>query len=167
MTIVGRVPADLPSPAGEHLVSVVIPTYRPEPQLRSLLAEIAPLTESTVSPAGSPFRVAEVLLVHDCGPGDPAGLLREMERAYPFVRVVWLSRNYGQHAATLAGMSSSGGDWIVTLDEDGQHDPSYVGAMLDVALDEQASVVYAKPVNPGPHGGFRDTSSRARISDVC
>ena len=29
MTIVGRVPADLPSPAGEHLVSVVIPTYRP------------------------------------------------------------------------------------------------------------------------------------------
>ena len=67
--------------------------------------------------------------------------------------MVWLSRNYGQHAATLAGMSSSGGDWIVTLDEDGQHDPSYVGAMLDVALAEQASVVYARPVNPAPHGG--------------
>ena len=161
MTIVGRVPVDLPSPAGEHLVSVVIPSYRPEPQLRSLLAEIAPLTEPTVSPAGSPFRVAEVLLVHDCGPGDPGSMLREMEQAHPFVRVVWLSRNYGQHAATLAGMSSSGGDWIVTLDEDGQHDPSYFGAMLDVALDEQASVVYARPVNPGPHGGFRDTSSRA------
>ena len=59
--------------------------------------------------------------------------------------MIWLSRNYGQHAATLAGMSSSGGDWIVTLDEDGQHDPSYIGAMLDVALDEQA-----RSSTPGP-----------------
>ena len=100
-------------------------------------------------------------MVNDCGPDDSARVMREMEQQHHFARAIWLSRNFGQHAATLAGMSSSGGDWIVTLDEDGQHDPSYVGAMLDVALDEQASVVYARPVNPGPHGGFRDTSSRA------
>ena len=44
-------------------------------------------------------------------------------------------------------MASSGGDWIVTMDEDGQHDPAYIGEMLDVALGEQASVVYATPTN--------------------
>ena len=87
--------------------------------------------------------------------------MRELEQEYPFVRSVWLSRNFGQHAATLAGMASSGGDWIVTLDEDGQHDPSYIGAMLDVALDEQASVVYARPVNPAPHGGAAQRRPRA------
>ncbi len=46
-----------------------------------------------------------------------------------FVRPVWLSRNYGQHPATLAGMASSSGDWIVTLDEDGQHDPADIGLL--------------------------------------
>ena len=83
-----------------------------------------------------------MLLVHDCGPDDSARVMRELA-PHPFVRPVWLSRNFGQHAATLAGMASSGGDWIVTMDEDGQHDPAYIGAMLDVALAEQASVVYA------------------------
>ncbi len=160
MTIVGRVPAESASPAGEHLVSVVIPIYQAEHQLPSVIADLVPLTEHVATPGGVPFRVAEVLLVHDCGPDDSARVLREMQAAYPFVRAIWLSRNFGQHAATLAGMSSSGGDWIVTIDEDGQHDPAYIGAMLDVALTEQASVIYAKPTNPPPHGSVRNAASR-------
>jgi glycosyltransferase involved in cell wall biosynthesis len=159
VTIVGRVSAE-GSPAGEHLVSVVIPIYQAEQQLPSVVADLVPLTGHVVSPDGVPFRVAEVLLVHDCGPDDSARVLREMEAQYSFVRTVWLSRNFGQHAATLAGMSSSGGDWIVTMDEDGQHDPAYIGAMLDVALAEQASVVYASPTNPAPHGRLRNAASK-------
>lgn len=139
---------------------MVIPVYQPGSRLPALLDEVLPLTGHVTTPAGVPFRVAEVLLVDDCGPGDSAAVLRELERTHPFVRVVWLSRNFGQHAATLAGMSSSGGDWVVTLDEDGQHDPGYVGAMLDVALAEQASVVYARPTNAAPHGGLRNATSR-------
>ena len=61
-------------------------------------------------------------------------VIRDLARHHPFVRPVWLARNFGQHAATLAGMSSTSADWIVTMDEDGQHDPSAIGAMLDVAL---------------------------------
>ena len=57
-------------------------------------------------------------------------------------------------------MSSTGGDWIVTMDEDGQHDPAYIGAMLDVALTEQASVVYAGPPTPRPHGVLRNAASQ-------
>ena len=160
MTIVGRVPADPASPAGEHLVSVVIPIYQAERQLPSVIAELVPLTAHVVSPDGVPFRVAEVLLVHDDGPDDSARVLREMAAEHSFVRTIWLSRNFGQHAATLAGMSSSGGDWVVTIDEDGQHDPAYIGSMLDVALAEQASVVYAKPTNTAPHSGLRNVASR-------
>jgi glycosyltransferase involved in cell wall biosynthesis len=71
-----------------------------------------------------------------------------------------LSRNFGQHAATLAGMASSGGDWIVTIDEDGQHNPRYMGDLLDVAMREHATLVYAEPLNPPPHGVMRNTASR-------
>jgi glycosyltransferase involved in cell wall biosynthesis len=158
-TIVGRVPADPASPAGEHLVSVVIPIYQAEHQLPSVVADLLPLTEHVTTPGGVPFRVTEVLLVHDCGPDDSASVMRRLASEHSVVRPIWLSRNFGQHAATLAGMSSSGGDWIVTMDEDGQHDPSYVGAMLDVALEEQVSVVYARPTNEAPHGGWRNATS--------
>jgi glycosyltransferase involved in cell wall biosynthesis len=99
-------------------------------------------------------------MVHDCGPDDSARVMRELEARHPVARSIWLSRNFGQHAATLAGMASAGGDWIVTLDEDGQHDPAYIGAMLDVALAEQVSVVYARPTNSAPHGAARNVASR-------
>ncbi|MDQ6688704.1 MAG: glycosyltransferase, partial [Actinomycetota bacterium] len=49
---------------------------------------------------------------------------------------------------------------IVTMDEDGQHDPAYIGAMLDAALSDQATVVYASPTNVAPHGFLRNTASR-------
>ena len=76
------------------------------------------------------------------------------------MRPVWLSRNFGQHAATLAGIAASGGEWVVTMDEDGQHDPEAIGALLDTAMDEQADVVYARPTNEPPHGALRNVASR-------
>jgi undecaprenyl-phosphate 4-deoxy-4-formamido-L-arabinose transferase len=57
-------------------------------------------------------------------------------------------------------MSSSGGDWVVTMDEDGQHDPSHIAAMLDCAMREQCAVVYARPTNSPPHGVVRNVTSK-------
>jgi undecaprenyl-phosphate 4-deoxy-4-formamido-L-arabinose transferase len=76
------------------------------------------------------------------------------------VKPVWLSRNYGQHAATLAGMASATGDWVVTLDEDGQQDPADIGSMLDHAVANSLQIVYAQPINPPPHGWPRNALSR-------
>jgi polyisoprenyl-phosphate glycosyltransferase len=143
-----------------HEVSVVVPVYRGERTLPALCAEIAPLTQEFTTRGGHRARVGEVLLVHDNGPDDSAGTIRRLAGDHDFVRAVWLSRNYGQHAATLAGMSSSGGDWVVTLDEDGQHDPAYIGDLLDAAMRDRASVVYAAPENEPPHGFVRNLASR-------
>jgi glycosyltransferase involved in cell wall biosynthesis len=154
VTIVG------PVSDGEHLVSVVIPVFQGERHLPGVLADLTPYTTSQTTPGGAPFRIAEVLMVNDCGPDDSARVMRELEGQHPVARSIWLSRNYGQHAATLAGMASAGGDWIVTLDEDGQHDPAYIGAMLDAALTARASVVYASPTNAAPHSAVRNVTSR-------
>jgi glycosyltransferase involved in cell wall biosynthesis len=143
-----------------HSVSVVIPVYRGEETLPSLVAEILKLTSEQTSAGGATFRVSEVLLVYDNGPDRSDEVIRSLVQQHDVVRPVWLSRNFGQHAATLAGMASSGGDWIVTLDEDGQHDPAYLAPMLDTALQERAPVVYAEPTNPPPHGFLRNTASR-------
>jgi len=125
-----------------------------------VLEDLARYTSPMTTPGGATFHVAEVLMVNDCGPDDSARVMRELEAEHPFARSIWLSRNFGQHAATLAGMASAGGDWIVTLDEDGQHDPAFIAGMLDVALAEQASVVYARPTNTPPHSALRNLTSR-------
>ncbi len=143
-----------------HRISIVVPVYQGERTLRALIDEILPLTTRTYSPSGRPLVVEEVLLVFDHGPDGSADVIRELVRDHSFVRGVWLSRNFGQHPATLAGMASSGGEWIVTMDEDGQHDPADIGGLLDTALDRQSSVVYAKPTNAAPHGMWRNAASR-------
>jgi polyisoprenyl-phosphate glycosyltransferase len=146
--------------APEHVISIVVPVYQGERHLPALLAEIEKYTCRTRTPGGRWFRVGEVVLVHDCGPDDSARVIRDLARTYPFVRAIWLSRNFGQHAATLAGMACSSGEWIATLDEDGQHDPAYLGVLLDQAVSRRAGLVYASPTNPPPHSAFRNLASR-------
>lgn len=139
---------------------MVIPVYQGERTLARVLAELEVWTHPFSTPDGHRAVVSEVVLVYDCGPDASDRVIREAAETYDWVRPIWLSRNFGQHAATLAGMSSSGGDWVATLDEDGQHDPADLGNMLDRAMAERADVVYARPLNQAPHGFLRNTASR-------
>ena len=149
-----------PASATVLRVSVVIPVYRGAKTLPVVCEELAALSTAQASPAGQHFVVDEVLLVHDCGPDRSDLCIESLVETYPFIRPVWLTRNYGQHAATLAGMASATGDWVVTIDEDGQQDPADIGRMLDTALEDKLQLVYAKPLNPPPHGWLRNTFSR-------
>lgn len=144
----------------QHYVSIVIPVYQGERSIRTLVEEIALLFQPAKTPSGREMLVAEVLLVHDCGPDRSDVVISQLAEAYPQVKPVWLTRNFGQHAATLAGMSSATGEWIITMDEDGQHDPGDIGVLLDQAVDQDLQVVYAQPMNKPPHGLFRNFSSR-------
>lgn len=143
-----------------HRMSVVVPVYQGERTLAAVLDEIEPLTHGFVTPDGYRAVVHEVVLAFDHGPDRSANVIRQLAAERAYVKPVWLSRNYGQHAATLAGIASSGGDWVVTLDEDGQHDPAAMGSLLDTAMREQADVVYANPTNKPPHGYLRNLTSR-------
>jgi len=150
-------------------VSLVIPVYRGAKTLPTLIEEVEKFTNEQVSLNGNRFVICEVLLVHDCGPDRSDRVIEELVARYPFVRAVWLSRNYGQHAATLAGMASATGDWVATIDEDGQQNPGDIGGMLDTALSQSLQLVYAQPGNRPPHGWLRNTlswSAKAFISKL-
>lgn len=147
-----------------HRISLVIPVYRGESTLPTLIEEIRPLTLGQLTPSGIGYVVCEVILVHDCGPDRSDLILEMLEAKYTFIRPVWLSRNYGQHAATMAGMASATGSWVVTIDEDGQQNPSDIGRMLDSAISCSLQLVYAQPMNPPPHGWLRNTLSRTAKS---
>lgn len=146
--------------AYEHRVSIVVPVYQGERTLRELFAEIVPLTRRFNTPDGHSARVIEVVIAYDNGPDRSDVVIRQLAEEHEFVKAVWLSRNFGQHAATLAGIASSGGDWVVTLDEDGQHDPAEIPRLLDTAMRERATLVYGTGINSAPHGTIRNVASR-------
>ena len=143
-----------------HTISIVIPVYGGEHTLAGVIEEILPMTTLSVTPDGHQFVVNEIVLAYDNGRDNSPAVIRELVEQNAVVRAVWLSRNFGQHAATLAGMASTGGEWIVTLDEDGQHNPADIALLLDTAMREQAPLVYAKPTNKPSHGLLRNTASR-------
>lgn len=92
-------------------ISVVVPVYRSEGTLEALCKRIS----DAVAPLDPHF---EILLVEDCG-GD--GSWAEIERLSaqdPHLKGFQLSRNFGQHAATLCGITHSKGRWVATLDDD-------------------------------------------------
>jgi undecaprenyl-phosphate 4-deoxy-4-formamido-L-arabinose transferase len=70
-----------------------------------------------------------------------------------------LHRNYGQHNATLAGIRLARHDVVVTLDDDLQHPPEEVGALIEPLREESVDLVYGVPTSE-ELGVFRSAASR-------
>ena len=142
-------------------VSVVIPVYRGAETLESVVGDLDALRREWERDPAAIASLAEVVLVHDCGGDESPEVIRRLAERHDWVVPVWLSRNYGQHAATLAGMSSTRGDWIVTMDEDGQHRPADVPRLLATAARERAALVYGRAPGGAPHARWRNATSGA------
>jgi undecaprenyl-phosphate 4-deoxy-4-formamido-L-arabinose transferase len=142
-----------------HSLSIIVPVYQGERALEALVSEVEPLTREQTTAAGHLFQVQEMILVYDGALDRSDEVMRALEARFGFVKLAWLSRNFGQHAATIAGMASTSSEWVVTLDEDGQHNPTDVATLLDVGLESNAQLVYARPTNEAPHGFLRNLFS--------
>ncbi|WPP01170.1 undecaprenyl-phosphate 4-deoxy-4-formamido-L-arabinose transferase [Pseudomonas sp. HR96] len=105
-------------------VSVVIPVYNEEQSLPELLRR----TEAACAQLTTPY---EILLVDD-GSRDASADMLEAAAARPGspVVAVILNRNYGQHAAIMAGFEQSTGDLVITLDADLQNPPEEIPRLV-------------------------------------
>lgn len=118
-------------------ISVVIPVYGGG-QTISLLVERLGKTLPQV--AGS----YEVLLVNDGSPDESWNVIEGLVNRYPWARGINLMRNYGQHNATLCGLRAARYEITVTMDQDLQHPPEEIPALLS-KLNEGFDVVYGAP----------------------
>ena len=140
------------------IISVVVPVYSGADHLVALSQALA-VERDRWDTEGAPFALGEVIFVDDASIDSSSDVLQELDQRYAWVRVVTLARNFGQHPATIAGILHTSGDWIVTLDEDLQHDPAEIETLLEIAADTSADIVYARPQG-SVHGGYRDVASR-------
>lgn len=146
-------------------LAVVIPVYRGEHSIRAVVEEVLESAD-TLESVG--MRLDEVVLVHDGAVDNSADVLLSLADESSVIRPVWLSRNFGQHPATLAGISSTTADWIVTMDEDGLHDPASICDLIDEACHSGADLVYGMPDAAVHHPRWRNVMSAAakRIGSV-
>jgi glycosyltransferase involved in cell wall biosynthesis len=150
----------------EVYLSTVTPVYRGAPFLRDLVRELD-AARASFEKQGLPLRLVEAIFVDDGSTDDSFAVLTGLQAEYPWVRVIQLSRNFGQHPATVAGILHSCGDWVATLDEDLQHPPQYLLALLGEAVTHGRDVVYASP-KAGPHASpFRNLTSRLYKSAIA
>ena len=132
-------------------LSVVIPVYRSAAILPELLRRLEPVL-AAVAPR------FEILLVDDASPDESWSTIEKLAAQHRAVRGLSLGRNYGQHAAVLAGVLEARGDVVVTLDDDLQHPPEEIPKLL-AKLAEGFDVVYDAP-REEQHGFLRDVASR-------
>ncbi len=105
-------------------LTIVIPVYNEEANIDPLLEQVARTLLKLPSPA-------EVLIVDD-GSGDTTvPRLIQAKEKYPWLKVIELRRNFGQHAATYAGFDHARGDLVVTLDGDLQNSPADIPKLLE------------------------------------
>jgi undecaprenyl-phosphate 4-deoxy-4-formamido-L-arabinose transferase len=136
--------------AGPSL-SVVVPVYNAAATLPELVRRLEP-----VLAARSPR--FEVILVDDDSRDASWTVVESLARERSFVRGARLMRNFGQHNALLAGVRLARGEVVVTLDDDLQHPPEAIPALLD-RLAGGCDVVYGTPERER-HGLWRDLASR-------
>lgn len=132
-------------------LSYVIPCYRSEHTLAAVVEEI------TRTMAALPQYDYEIVLVNDCSPDGTLNTIRSLVAADPHVQGVDLARNFGQHAALMAGFHQCRGDIIVCLDDDGQTPADEVGKLLD-KIEAGYDVVYASYDNKR-QAGWRNLGS--------
>lgn len=130
----------------------MIPCYRSEHTLPHVAAEIKEKMDSLKE------YEYDIFLVNDCSPDDTMGTIRRLCGEYDNIRGISFSRNFGQHAALMAGLRYSDGDYVVCLDDDGQTPADEVDKLLG-KLEEGYDAVYAKYEHKR-HSAFRNLGSR-------
>jgi len=106
------------------VLSVVVPVYN---EAESLIPLFEDLTDALLALRG-PW---ELVIVDDGSSDDSPRVLSDLASKDEKVVVLTLRRNFGQTAATMAGLDHARGDIVVVMDGDGQNDPGAIPALLD------------------------------------
>ncbi len=105
-------------------LSIVIPFYNEQENVTRLCERLFHVLDSIQE-------TWEVICVNDGSNDKTLSLLLKEKDARPGLVVVDLARNFGQHAAIMAGFAQCQGDWIITMDADLQNPPEEIPRLLD------------------------------------
>ena len=122
----------------KEIISVVIPCYRSEQTIAGVIERV----EKTIKEDGR-FDY-EIICVNDYSPDNTLTVLRSVASENCKVKVISLSRNFGQHGALMAGFHYICGDIVVCLDDDGETPPEEMFSLIDELIAGDYDLVSAR-----------------------
>lgn len=145
-------------------ISVVVPAFNEEENLRALHARLTPVLEGCASSH-------EIVLVDDGSSDGTLAVMRELAAKDARVKFVSFSRNFGHEIATTAGLDHANGHAVVLIDADLQDPPELITQMV-ARWRAGADVVYAQRRARAGENAFKKITSWLfyrvidRLSDV-
>jgi len=133
-------------PQPKPLVSVVIPVHNEAPNILILMKSL----DEVIEKLNKKYSF-EIIFVNDGSSDETYNIINSIGTKHKYVKLLDLSRNFGNQIAVTAGVNESKGDVVITMDGDLQHPPSVIPALL-VEWEKGYEVVQAKRVqyhNPG------------------
>jgi glycosyltransferase involved in cell wall biosynthesis len=129
--------------------SIVIPVFRGSNSVHKIYEE----TEKVLKDFSW-----ELILVFDYGIQESWFKIIELQKLKSNVTVIQLTRNFGQHNATICGFEFASGKYVVTLDEDMQHNPIEILKLYEECNNKDLDVVYGV-YDERRHNYFRNITS--------
>ena len=115
-------------------ISVIVPFYNEEGNLINLFTEL----KNSLDKLDKDY---EIIFIND-GSNDNGELeVNKLIKENSSVKLISLSRNFGQTAGWSAGFDNAKGDLLITIDADGQNDPADIGKMIELLQKENADIV--------------------------
>lgn len=134
-------------------LSVIIPVYIGQATLRDVVARC-------VRELGRCNHPWELILVDDGSPDGSWEVIERLQAEDPeHVTAIRLMRNFGQHNALMCGLRHARGQYIITMDDDGQHPPEEIPRLIQAIEQTGADVVYGVPKSRS-HAAWRNLGSR-------
>ena len=122
---------------GSPTISVVIPVFNSADLVSATVDEL----RDELDRVGQAF---ELVLVDDGSEDDSWSVISALATDDERITVIRLLRNYGQHSAMLCGLRATTGEWVVTMDDDGQNPPTEIAPLLEAAVDGDHDVVFGR-----------------------
>ncbi|MFL5762665.1 MAG: glycosyltransferase [Bacteroidia bacterium] len=114
--------------------SVIVPVYGAENALEKLHRSIGAFFENKYS--------YEIIYVDDCSPDNSWEVLKKIKQGSANTTIIRMSKNFGQHGATVCGFKHAKGDNIITIDDDLEVHPKEIQKLIDNQATSNADLVY-------------------------
>ncbi|MCB9361261.1 MAG: glycosyltransferase family 2 protein [Flavobacteriales bacterium] len=117
-------------------ISIVVPVFNSKNSLQELASRI----EHTIKQMDVNY---EIIFVDDFSSDSSWEVLKDLQKKHSHTTIIRLSKNFGQHNATLCGIRESIGETIITLDDDLEHPPEFIPSLYANFKGELYDVLYA------------------------
>lgn len=136
----------------QKLISLVVPAYNEEKNIKPLLAEIKAVF------AGLSNYTYEIIFINDGSTDKTLLELNQLAQQDKKIKIIDFSRNFGKEIATSAGCHFSSGDAVITMDADLQHPPKLIPELIK-KWEDGFDVVYTVRTENKGAGIFKRLTS--------